>query len=261
MRIVTVANEKGGVGKTTVAVNLAAALGLTGLRVLVIDLDSQSHATQWLGIPKGKVEPERSAYGVLARKATLAKTLVRTGEEGVMLSAAHVLLAHAATELNVSVDGVFVLREALRAELPLDYVVIDCPGAKGAVVFNALLAADLVLAPVRAEILSLEGLHELTATVEKVRERFSPHLRPPRILVNDYDGRSGADRAIFEHVRREFGPRVFDVVLGRDAPLRECFGAQQSIFRYRPSARSAANFRDLATEVMEVRDVAQNAAV
>ncbi len=261
MRIVTIANEKGGVGKTTVAVNLAAALGLAGSRVLLIDLDSQGHATQWLGIPKDKVNPERSAYGVLTRKATVAKTVVRSGEEGVTLCPAHVLLAHVAAELNVSIDGVFVLREALRATLPFDFVVIDCPGAKGAVVFNALIAADLVLAQVRAEILSLEGLTELTATVEKVRERFSPHLPPPRILINDYDGRSAADRSIGDYVRREHGAQVFDVVLGRDAPLRECYGAQQSIFRYRPSARSAAGFRELATEVSEVRDVAQNAAL
>jgi chromosome partitioning protein len=261
MRVITVANEKGGVGKTTVAVNLAAALGLGRSKVLVIDLDSQGHATQWLGIPKDKVDPERSAYSLLARKATLAKTLIRTTEQGVTLSAAHVLLAHVTSELNTTVDGIFVLREALRGATGLDYVVVDCPGAKGALVFNALVAADLVLAPVRAEVLSLEGLTELRTTVEKVRERFSPQLPRPQILINDYDGRSGADRAIFEHVRREFAPDVFDVVLNRDAPLRECFGAQQSIFRYRPAARSAAYFRQLAANVKEVLDVAQSPTI
>ena len=251
MRVVTIANEKGGVGKTTTTVNLAAALGLAGQRVLVIDLDSQSHATQWLGAAKTRVAADRSAYAVLAGHAKLTTTLLRTNEESVALCPAHSLLAKAALELGSNVDGLFALKDALQEALPIDYVLLDCPPAKGAVVFNALIAADLVVAPVRSEALSLEGLGELQETVKRVKERYSPDLPPPMILINDYEGRSAADRQIHEYVRQHFGRQVFTTVIGRDAPLRECFAAQASIFRYRRTARSAALFRDLGHELMK----------
>ncbi len=254
MRVVTIANEKGGVGKTTTAVNLAAALGLAKHRVLVIDLDSQGHATQWLGVAKTHVPPERSSYGILAGQGDLASSLLRTGEQGVALCAAHPLLAKAALELGSNVEGLFVLKDALNVELPIDYVLVDCPPSKGAVVFNALIAADLVVAPALSEALSLEGLGELNETVRRVQSRYSQHLPPPMILINDYEGRSAADRQIQEYIRRQFGTQVFRTVLGRDAPLRECFAAKESIFRYRRTARSAGLFRELARELTECFD-------
>lgn len=254
MRVVTIANEKGGVGKTTTAVNLAAALGLRGRRALVIDLDSQGHATQWLGVAKSQVPAERSSYAVLASDAELAATLLRTGEENVALCAAHPLLAKAALELGSNVEGLFVLKDSLAGDLPIDYVLIDCPPAKGAVVFNALIAADLVLAPVLSQALSLEGLGELNETVRRVQSRYSQRLPAPMILINDYEGRSAADRQIQEYIRTQFGDQVFRTMLGRDAPLRECFAAKESIFRYRRTARSASSFRELAAELMERLD-------
>src|ERR687893_34148 len=114
MQVIAIANEKGGVGKTTTTVNLAAALGLSGHRVLVIDLDSQGHATEWLGIAKSRVPVERSAYAVLSSQADLPTTLLRTSENNVALCAAHSLLAKAALELGSNVEGLFVLKDALR---------------------------------------------------------------------------------------------------------------------------------------------------
>lgn len=251
MRVITIANEKGGVGKTTTTVNLAAALGLAGKRVLVLDLDSQGHATEWLGVPKARVPAERSSYAILAGQAALRETLLRTGEENVVLCAAHALLAKAALELGSNVEGLFVLKDALRVDLPIDYVLIDCPPTKGAVVFNALIVADLVVAPVLSEALSLEGLGELNETVQRVRSRYSPQLPPAKILINDYEGRSAADRQIQVYLRQQFGAQVFKTVVGRDAPLRECFAAKESIFRYRRVARSAVQFREFATELQE----------
>ncbi len=251
MKVLTLANEKGGVGKTTTTVNLAAAIGATGVRVLVIDLDSQGHATEWLGVSKAKVPAERSAYGVLSGQSPLSETLLRTQEVNVVLCAAHALLAKAALELGSNVEGLFLLRDALRADLPLDYVLIDCPPAKGAVVFNAMIAADLILAPTLTQALSLEGLGELNETVSRVKSRYSPHLPPPMILINDYEGRSAADRQIQGYLREQFGERVCQTMIGRDAPLRECFAAKESILRYRRTSRSAAQFRDLAKELQE----------
>ncbi len=142
-----------------------------------------------------------------------------------------------------------MLKDALRIELPIDYVLIDCPPAKGAVVFNALIAADLVLAPVLSQALSLEGLGELNETVSRVQSRYSPHLPAPLILINDYEGRSGADRQIQEYLRSQFGSQFFRTTIGRDSPLRECFAAKESIFRYRKNARSAGQFRELVDEL------------
>lgn len=252
MHIVTIANEKGGVGKTTITVNLAAALGLADQRVMVIDLDSQAHATEWLGIAKGSVPAPRSAYGVLAGQTPLAETVLRTKEAGVAICAAHPLLAKSAQELGTDVDGLFRLRDALQEPLPFDVVLIDCPPSKGAVVFNALIAADLVLAPVQAEALNLEGLGELMETAQRVRSRYSPQLPPPQIVINNYEGRSDADRQIQQHLRDRFGAQVCATVIGRDAPLRECFAAKASVFRYRRTARSARQLQQLAAELQEV---------
>lgn len=251
MHIITIANEKGGVGKTTVTVNLAAALGLHGSRVLVIDLDSQGHATEWLGVPKAQMPQDRSAYAVITRKAPIAQTLLRTQETGVVLCGAHVLLAQAALELGSHVEGLFGLRDALAAELPFDYVLIDCPPAKGAVVFNALIAAQLVLAPVLSHALSLEGLGELIETVQRVKTRYSPGLLDPMMVINDYEGRTSADRQVQEYLRQQFPQTLLQTMIGRDAPLRECFAARESIFRYRRTARSAAQFLALAHEIQE----------
>ncbi|NTW97233.1 MAG: ParA family protein [Oscillochloris sp.] len=261
MRVITVANEKGGVGKTTTTVSLAAALGQSR-RVMVIDLDSQAHATEWFGIPAGRVPAERSSYAVLTGATTLAPTILRTEEPGVVICAAHTYLAKAAQELSAKVDGLFALRDALEAlgqsDIGIDDVLIDCPPSKGAVVFNALIAADLVLAPVLAESLSMEGLGELTETVRRVRQRYSPDLPPPRILVNNYEGRSAADRQIHDYLHAQFGPQVLQTEIGRDAPLRECFAARMSILRYRRNARSASQFLTLAAEITEALDAAES---
>jgi chromosome partitioning protein len=252
MRVITIANEKGGVGKTTTTVNLAAALGLAGHIALVIDLDGQGHATEWLGMALNKVPSERSSFAILSNQAPLASCLIRTKEQGVFVCGAHPYLSTIEVVLSGQPDGIFTLRDALQGETPIaiDYVLIDCPPGKGAVIFNALVAADLIIAPVLAEALSLKGLGALNETVQRVRSRYSPQLPPPMILLNDYEGRSSADRENQRYLRETFGDRVFQTVIGRDAPLRECAGLNESIFQYRRTARSAAQIQDLAREVI-----------
>jgi chromosome partitioning protein len=264
MKVITIANEKGGVGKTTTTVNLAAALGHTNHRVLVIDLDWQGHSTQWLGVASNAIAIERSSYGVLTGQTDLVSTLIRTAEEGVILCAAHPGLAKAPQELSAQVDGIFMLRDALErldklatssikkngsSPLSFDYVLIDCPPSRSMIVFNALIAANLVIGPVLAETLSMEGMGELNETVRRIQQRHSPKLQPPKILINNYDGRSTVDRQIHDDLRDQMASQVLETEIGRDAPLRECFAASSSIFRYRKVARSAIQFRDLAMEI------------
>jgi chromosome partitioning protein len=256
VRVITIGNEKGGVGKTTTAVNLATALGITGQRVLVIDLDTQAHATQWFGIPASRVQPDRSSYGVLSGSTPLSETLLRTAEEGVVLCAAHPFLAKAAKELGEQVDGIFALRdvigdfESTDLGARFDLAIIDCPPARGTVVFNALLAADLVVTPVLAEALSVQGLVALDETVQRIRQRYAPDLSAPLILINNYEGRASIDRQLYDDLRQQYGSRLLDTLIGRDAPLREAFLMQVSIFRHRRTARSALQFQTLAEEVM-----------
>lgn len=256
VQVVTIGNEKGGVGKTSTAVHLAAALGLTGLRVLVIDLDTQAHATQWFGVPAGRVIPERSSYAVLVGQTALGPTVVRTAEDNVALCAAHPFLAKAARELGDQVDGIFALRDAIdvfaESEIgkQFDMAIIDCPPARGTVVFNALLTADIVIAPVLAEALSVQGLVALEETVQRIRQRFAPDLPPPLILINNYEGRAAIDRQLYDDLHHQYGAQVMETVIGRDAPLREAFLAQASIFRHRRTARSAGQFQFLAQEVL-----------
>ncbi len=230
MKIITIANEKGGVGKTTTSVNLAAALGQAGYRVLVIDLDSQGHTTQWFGVSPGAVTMDRSSYGVLIGQTDIVSTLIRTAEEGVILCAAHPGLAKAGQELRNNIDGIFLLRDAIErlnklasskkngSPIAFDYVLIDCPPARSMIVFNALITANLVIGPVLAESLSMEGMGELNETVRRIQQRHSPNLPLPRILINNYDGRSTVDRQIHDDLRDQMAAQILETEIGRDAP-------------------------------------------
>jgi chromosome partitioning protein len=256
MKVIAVSLSKGGVGKTTISVNLAAALGLEGLRVLVVDLDSVGYATTWLGITMSEIESNASAYGVITRKAQLSQAVYETEEQSLFICPAHSSLINAAGELGARLDGLFVLKDtfaaAARDELPFDVAILDCPGEQNTVVFNAIIAADLVIAPVLSHNMSLDGLADVNQMMDTIRSRFRPELRHPYILLNDYVGQAASDRQIKDYLVETFGREMFQTIIGRDAPLRECYNQAQSIFRYRRSARSAGHFRALAQEVREV---------
>jgi len=256
MKTIAISLRKGGTGKTTTTINLAAALGLLGYQVLVIDLDSQGHATEWLGVAMASLTPEHSSYGVLTTQASLAATLWTTAEQGVQLCPAHPFLAKAAKDLGSQADGFFVLQEAIEQfgqeaqGTPVDILIVDCAPASDPLTFNALIAADLILAPVFVEALSLQGLKDVYETVQRIRKRLSPDITDPYVLLNNYEGRAQVDRQIYDDLRVAYGDQILQTVIGRDAPLREAFIQQASIFRHRRTARAAAQFRDLANEIV-----------
>jgi chromosome partitioning protein len=256
MKIIAISLSKGGVGKTTVSVNLAAALGLEGMRVLVMDLDSVGYATTWLGVNPAEIAAEQSAYGVITKRTPLGQAVYETDEQSVFLCPAHASLINAAGELGARLDGLFVLKDtfaaAARDELPFDIVILDCPGEQNPVVFNAIIAANMVIAPVLSQNMSLDGLADVSQMIETIRLRFRPDLHSPHILLNDYAGQAASDRQIKEYLEQNFREQLFQTIIGRDAPLRECYNTAQSIFRYRRAARSASQFRALAHEVKDL---------
>jgi chromosome partitioning protein len=253
MKVIAVSLSKGGVGKTTISVNLAAALGLDGLRVLVMDLDSVGYATTWLGMNMADVSVEHSSYSVITRKTALDQAVFETEEQNVLLCPAHPSLINASGELGGRVDSVLVLRKVFAAAGPvqqaIDVAILDCPGEQNPVVFNAIIAADLVIAPVLSQNMSLDGLNDLTLMVKSIQADFKPTLPDPYVLLNDYAGQSASDRQIREYLPAQFADHFFQTIIGRDAPLRDCYNHAESIFRYRRSARSAGQFRSLAQEV------------
>jgi chromosome partitioning protein len=248
-RIIAVTNQKGGVGKTTTAVNLAACLAEAGTRVLLVDLDPQANATSGLG---GHVdEPARSSYGMLGGAAALAEATRPTAVEGLSLVPASPDLAGAVVELAGAGDNDFVLRKALRGSTDgYDFVFVDCPPSLGVLTINALVAADEVLVPVQAEYYALEGLAQLLDTIALVRERLNPRLEILGVLLTMLDGRTRLSREVAHEVRSTLGAHVFDVTIPRNVRLSEAPSHGLPVSRYDPTCSGCDAYFDLAKEVV-----------
>jgi chromosome partitioning protein len=259
MRVLTVSNEKGGVGKTTITVNTAAALAERGQRVIVIDLDTQAQASFWLGVDPKKVPGDRSAGTVITGAVPLVDTLLETHTQNIYLCAAHPTLAEAARELAERPDGVHLLDDMLQQaevdapQLQDAYVLIDCPPSRATlVVFSALAAAQYIIAPMLTEAMSVSGLGELQETVHRLRRRVAPNLPDPRVVLNNVQPpsrSSRADKDILADLQEALSNRLFATRISRNAPLRECYAAQRTIMQFDPSSLAARQFRELAGEI------------
>jgi chromosome partitioning protein len=246
-RVCAVANQKGGVGKTTTVVNLAAYLAAAGRRVLLIDLDPQANATSALGVDKSRLA--LSVYDVLLGERPLQEVVRLTERVGLDLVPSAPALAGAEVEL-AGVDGRAVrLREALE---PLagqyDDVLIDCPPSLGLLTLNALVAARAVLVPVQCEYLALEGLSQLVRTIHMVRDRLNPPLRVVGLVLTMYDVRTQLAQQVAAEVRRYFPAQTFSTVIPRSVRLAEAPSYGRAIIDYDPSSRGAMAYRTLAAE-------------
>jgi len=249
-KIYALANQKGGVGKTTTAVNLGAYLAQAGKRVLIVDGDPQANATSSLGLDKSQVET--SVYDALVRDVPLNKIVLRSPELGLYLAPSSPALAGAEVELVGVLAREYRLRQALEPVVtPYDYVFIDCPPSLGLLTVNALTAAaDGVIIPVQCEYLALEGLSQLYHTVELVRARLNPNLKVRGFLMTMFDGRTNLAQQVVDEVRRHFGSRVFNSVIPRSVRLGEAPSHGQPICTYAPRSTGAVAYAALAQELL-----------
>jgi len=244
--IIAIANQKGGVGKTTTTINLAAFLAKAGQRVMVVDLDPQGNTTSGLGIDKQAIDA--SLYDVLMQGRHAHEAALQTDYHGVVVMPAAEVLAAAEVELVDKPQREFQLKQSL-ANLPYDYILIDCPPSLGLLTINGLVAADSLIIPVQAEFYALEGLGQLIQTVQRVRKALNPELDLMGVVLTMHNGRTTLSSQVHDEVKRHFPDKVFDTIIPRNVRLAEAPSFGQPITHYDRWSKGARSYASLAKEV------------
>lgn len=249
-KIIAIANQKGGVGKTTTTVNLAASLGVLEKKVLLIDADPQANATSGLGIDVDSVE--YGTYQLLEHTMSVDEVIIPTDSPNVDLVPAHIDLVAIEIELVDKDNREYMLKEALKGLGDrYDFVLIDCAPSLGLLTLNALTAADSVMIPIQCEYFALEGLGKLLNTVKSVQKIHNNDLDIEGMLLTMYDSRLRLSNQVVEEVKKHFADMVFDTIIQRNVRLSEAPSYGESIIKYDASSKGASNYLNLANEILK----------
>jgi len=247
-KIIAIVNQKGGVGKTTTAINVSAGVAHLGFKVLVIDMDPQANLTSGLGYTK--VYP--TVYDVLVKNSEVEEVIRKTRIEGLALLPSEISLVGAEVEL---VDERNRETRLKRIIMPLkreyDYIFIDSPPSLGLLTLNAIVAADSVIIPIQSEFYALEGLGKLLNTVRKIQSKLNPRLTIEGVLITMFDTRLNLSHQVVEEVKKYFGDKVYNTVIPRNVKLAEAPSFGRTIFEYDPLSRGAESYRNLSEEFLE----------
>jgi len=248
-KTIAIANQKGGVGKTTTSVNLSACLAAEKKKVLLVDVDPQGNATSGYGVDKSKIE--RSIYNVLVDGLPIKEAIQKTTFENLHILPATIELAGAEVELVSAISRETKLKRAIdQIKANYDYVIIDCPPSLGLLTLNSLTAADSVLMPIQCEFYALEGVSQLMNTVKLVQQNLNSDLTLEGVLLTMYDSRTKLSMQVAEEVKNHFQERVYQTVIPRNVRLSEAPSYGQPIIEYDPKSKGAEVYRALAKEVI-----------